>query len=699
MVVTIKEKEYEYISDYPDGWSFSARDHFKCPVEIGPNKCFIKRFDRKNQNEVPGWELMLNLKRKNEPNLPRLYDITTANEWGKDVYYIFYDYIKGDTLDKLIDGKENINLEKLANDLFSALQSLYIKNFWFADFCEKNIFCEEGGRFLLVDLDSAQPLSNPPNGEMYGSKEYRTLVFNFYREILHKRNLNADDINGASLNYLQVVFLILRLKMLYAGDLQYYSPEIYNLLPQTLDTLSPGFEEIYSDIFRNGQIGLPQRDIQEIKRLALEIISGENILHSTPEEHTNFNYDAKYNHQPVIQQFSMDKFAEKDNDLYYVDNGEPFTLNWKVENADILELYKNGTPYRKLDNSGTAITLKELSDGSDRKIEYKLQASAKDMLTVSNPILVLIKKKGEPLPEIIEFKADVTIIHDNEPYNLRWAVKNATHLELHRNGANYKTISSSDKAIQLKEYPVGNDEQNIRYVLVVFNNAGEVKSPPVFIQVRKKNVEKPPINWSLYLKIACCIAAAFILYLVAKWMFMPVPDPGTKVTIIEPQNLYEDSSIIIHGAQFDKAKKMEVFFNDMEGDIISTTKDNLIVKIPDLKNNIQIKGIVTVSVKANGYNLYAYNVHWFDKNTPAVRELKTVNFYANNTITVYGINLDKLENMRIYFNSLQGNILTQTKDSVVVSVPQNIFKDSSYNSVTVTVAGGHRTLYNRTFTP
>jgi len=180
---------------------------------------------------------------------------------------------------------------------------------------------------------------------------------------------------------------------------------------------------------------------------------------------------------------------------------------------------------------------------------------------------------------------------------------------------------------------------------------------------------------------------------------MPVPDPGTKVTIIEPQNLYEDSSIIIHGAQFDKAKKMDVFFNDVEGDIISTTKDSLIVKIPDLKNNIQIKGIVTVSVKANGYNLYAYNVHWFDKNTPAVRELKTVNFYANNTITVYGINLDKLENMRIYFNSLQGNILTQTKDSVVVSVPQNIFKDSSYNSVTVTVAGGHRTLYNRTFTP
>jgi len=212
MVVTIKEKDYEYISDYPKGWFFSARDHFKFPVEIGTNKCFIKRFERRNQNEVSGWQLMLNLKRKNEPNLPRLYDITTANEWGKDVYYIFYDYIKGDTLDKLIDGKENINLEKLANDLFSALQSLYIKNFWFADFCEKNIFCEEGGRFLLVDLDSAQPLSNPPNGEMYGSKEYRTLVFNFYREILHKRNLNADDINGASLNYLQVVFLILRLK-------------------------------------------------------------------------------------------------------------------------------------------------------------------------------------------------------------------------------------------------------------------------------------------------------------------------------------------------------------------------------------------------------------------------------------------------------------------------------------------------------
>jgi hypothetical protein len=646
MIVTIKEKEYEYISDYPDGWFFSARDHFKCPVEIGVNTCFIKRFDRKNQNEVSGWQLMLSLKRKNEPNLPILHNIVTVKEGGKDVHYVFYDYINGDTLDKLIIEKESINLVKLTNDLFSALQSIYIKNFWFADFCEKNIFCEKGGRFLLVDLNSTQSLSNPPNGEMYGSKEYRTLVFNFYREILHKRNLNEDDINGASLNYLQLVFLILRLKMFNDGDQQYYSAEIYNSLPKMLDTLSPGFEEIYSEIFRNGQIGLPQRDIQEIKRLTLEIISGENILHSIPEKHNNFNNERRYNNEPVIQRFSMDKFAEKDENVYYVDNGEPFTLNWKVENADILELYKNGVPYRKLDNSSTAISLEEQSDGSERKIEFKLQASTNDTLTVSSPILVLIKKKVELLPQIVD-----------------------------------------------------DTEQKIQYELIAGNNDREVKSPPVFIHVEKKNDVSPRINRSLYLKMAVALVVVFILFLLSKWVLMPAPDPGIKVTTIEPQDLYEDSSIIIHGANFDKAKKMEVFFNDVGGNIISSVKDSLIVKIPDLKNNIKIKGIVTVSVKANGYNLYAYNVHWFDKSTPAVRELGIANFYANNTITVYGINLDKLANMRVYFNNVQGNILAQKKDSVVVSVPSNIFKDSSYNRVTVTVAGGHRTLFNGTFTP
>ncbi len=75
MKVIIKEREYDYVSDYPDGWRFFSSDYFKFPVEIGSNKCFIKRFEKKNPEQISGWPLLLSLKGKNEPNLPRIHDI------------------------------------------------------------------------------------------------------------------------------------------------------------------------------------------------------------------------------------------------------------------------------------------------------------------------------------------------------------------------------------------------------------------------------------------------------------------------------------------------------------------------------------------------------------------------------------------------------------------------------------------------
>src|SRR4051812_17978346 len=106
MKVRIKEKDYEYFSDYPDGWSFSARNHFKPMVPVGPHRCFVKRYEKKALEQVPGWQLLMNLKGKNESNLPRLHDIVLESGSGKDMYYVFFDYIEGNTLDKVIAEKE-----------------------------------------------------------------------------------------------------------------------------------------------------------------------------------------------------------------------------------------------------------------------------------------------------------------------------------------------------------------------------------------------------------------------------------------------------------------------------------------------------------------------------------------------------------------------------------------------------------------
>jgi len=59
MKVTIKQREEEYISDYPDGWKFSAGDPFKFPVLIGSHPCFIKRFEQKSPEDISGWDLLV----------------------------------------------------------------------------------------------------------------------------------------------------------------------------------------------------------------------------------------------------------------------------------------------------------------------------------------------------------------------------------------------------------------------------------------------------------------------------------------------------------------------------------------------------------------------------------------------------------------------------------------------------------------
>src|SRR2546423_8310775 len=213
MKVTIKERDYDFVSDYPNGWQHSSGGFFKYPVLIAQHKCFVKRFELKRPLNVSGWDLLMRLKYNNESNLPRIYDIISIEEHGKQVHYVFYGYLKGATLNAMVKGDTPIEMERLTNDLFSAIGSINKYDHWFADFYEKNIFCEDTGRFLLLDLDSAQPSSRRPDDAMNGSKDYWTPVFKYYKDILKIGEFNISDIPGITLNYLQIIFLILHIKI------------------------------------------------------------------------------------------------------------------------------------------------------------------------------------------------------------------------------------------------------------------------------------------------------------------------------------------------------------------------------------------------------------------------------------------------------------------------------------------------------
>src|SRR4030095_13908892 len=151
MKVIIKQREYSYTSDYPDGWKFSAGDPFKFPVMIGDNSCFIKRFEQKGPEDISGWDLLGKMRGKFDKNLARVYDIKNVQEDEKEIYYVFYEYLEGSTMDVAIRKQVEINLPHLNEDLFNGVRALQNYSFWFADFTEKNIFCQKDGTYVLLD--------------------------------------------------------------------------------------------------------------------------------------------------------------------------------------------------------------------------------------------------------------------------------------------------------------------------------------------------------------------------------------------------------------------------------------------------------------------------------------------------------------------------------------------------------------------
>src|SRR6476661_486451 len=119
MRVLIRGSWYDYESDHPRGWRFSAGDDYKFPVPIGPHSCFVKRFD-KQATDISGWDLLQQLKQRadaTQPTLPEIYDIAQQEENGRTVYYVFQACLPGNTLDRVLAQRGEINLVQLRDDL------------------------------------------------------------------------------------------------------------------------------------------------------------------------------------------------------------------------------------------------------------------------------------------------------------------------------------------------------------------------------------------------------------------------------------------------------------------------------------------------------------------------------------------------------------------------------------------------------
>jgi hypothetical protein len=405
MKVIIKQREMEYQPDYPDGWKFSAGDPFKFPVLMGDAKCFIKRFEQKGPEDISGWDLLVKLTGKYEQNLSRIYDIKNVQEDEKEIYYIFYEYLDGITLDKYIQ-QPDINLIHLNNDLFNAMRTLQRYEFWFADFFEKNIFCQKDGSFVLVDVDSTQRISDLPDNDMYGSKDYWILVLKYYKEVLRKNDLRLSDINGISLNYLQIPFLVLRLKMFINGGSQdYNSTVLFNQLPPQLQQMAPEIKEFFLKVIDNGREPLSADDITALETLVEKKIIKGDIVNAAPEVPVSL---------PLVKAFTATARE--------IESGGSFTLGWVVENTNRLELYKNGAMFKSLDSTQTSISLTGFADGTRQESLYQLYAY-KDLALAKSERITIRLKDGEAVPVITGTKGQ-----DGGGGSRRWLVIGAVGL-------------------------------------------------------------------------------------------------------------------------------------------------------------------------------------------------------------------------------------------------------------------------------
>ena len=249
MEIIINEQTYQYTSDFPDGWKFSSGDPFKFPVQIGRHSCFVKLF-RKPVAKITGWDLLVRLKGKNSRNIPRIHDIKESEINGGEVHYVFYEYLAGENLDHLIARGEALDLDKLASGIFAALSSIHSSGYWFADFCEKNIYRDSSGRFILLDLDSCIPLSVPPRTDALGNKDYWSPVFHFYRDMLNYTQISTEDLPGNYLNILQLYLMIFRIQKFYLlpKDQRNYTGLLNKLHLLLLDAV-PGAASLFQQVF------------------------------------------------------------------------------------------------------------------------------------------------------------------------------------------------------------------------------------------------------------------------------------------------------------------------------------------------------------------------------------------------------------------------------------------------------------------
>lgn len=223
MKIRIKNKQYEFDPKYDNlrpkksGWKRQNTDSFKFEI-IGDTEVFIKRFNRE-YSSIPGikfLEAILNLK---IDGLPTIYDLQSNLEDNREVFYLFQQSLKGNTLEELI-AQNTYNFEPytFSKQLYYALEAITTKGFWFPDFVPKNIFVTNDKQIYLIDLDSVVSIDVLPLSDNHFlstiGKQYIGAVGTYWYRNIQKVDYMylSNNLKGDTINYLMLIILLGHLK-------------------------------------------------------------------------------------------------------------------------------------------------------------------------------------------------------------------------------------------------------------------------------------------------------------------------------------------------------------------------------------------------------------------------------------------------------------------------------------------------------
>ena len=183
--------------------------------------------------------------------------------------------VEGRNLERLIHHGLTPDLDRLSEGLFESLEWVSVRKRWFEDISEKNVIQTTDGRFGIADGAATLPCSVLPETAIYANKEYWMPVFSYLIGRVRLSDLRPDELPGILFNYLQAMFILLRVRLVYIDQEGYYtSASLFDQLPMILDKLVPEFRGLFTRLLIREDKTPGLEDLEKIKTLFMKRVIG-----------------------------------------------------------------------------------------------------------------------------------------------------------------------------------------------------------------------------------------------------------------------------------------------------------------------------------------------------------------------------------------------------------------------------------------